>query len=137
MEGNIRAFNPIIQNDIHDRIRKITHSIAESSGATAEVNITKSYPVTFNDSMLTQKMVPTLERTAGEGMVFIAPQTTVSEDFAFYQEKVPGLFFFLNVKPAEGKPIPNHSPYFYVEEKSLIAGVRAISNLAVDFLTHK
>jgi amidohydrolase len=137
MEGTIRVFDPKIQNDIHDRIQKTARSIAESSGAIAEVTIGKACPVTFNDPNLTQQMVPTLERVAGKGKALIGTQTTGSEDFAFFQEKVPGLFFFLNVKPEGGKPTPNHSPYFYADEKALIIGIRAMSNLAVDFLESK
>jgi amidohydrolase len=137
MEGTIRVFDSKIQNDIHDRIRKTARSIAESSGAIAEVTIEKLYPVTFNDPNLTQQMVPTLERVAGKGKVLIGRQATASEDFAFFQEKVPGLFFFLNVKPEGGKPIPNHSPNFYVDENALIVGIRAMSNLAIDFLASK
>jgi amidohydrolase len=134
MEGNIRVFNPKIQLDIHDRIRKTASSIAESSGAKAEVNIEKYCPITFNDENLTQQMVPTLERVSGKEKVFIGPQLTGSEDFGFFLEKVPGLFFFLNVKPEGGKAIPNHSPNFYVDESILIDGIRAMANLAVDFL---
>jgi amidohydrolase len=137
MEGTIRVFDSKIQDDIHDRIRKTARSIAESSGAIAEVTIEKLYPVTFNDPNLTQQMVPTLERVAGKGKVLIARQATASEDFAFFQEKVPGLFFFLNVKPEVGKPIPNHSPNFYMDENALIVGIRAMSNLAIDFLASK
>jgi amidohydrolase len=137
MEGTIRVFDSKIQDDIHDRIRKTARSIAESSGAIAEVTIEKLYPVTFNDLNLTQEMVPTLERVAGKGKVLIGRQATASEDFAFFQEKVPGLFFFLNVKPEGGKPIPNHSPNFYVDENALIVGIRAMSNLAIDFLAGK
>ena len=119
MEGTIRVFDSKIQNDIHDRIRKTARSIAESSGAIAEVTIEKYGPVTFNDPNLTRQMVPTLERVAGKEKVFIGIQITGSEDFAFFQEKVPGLFFFLNAKPEGGKPTPNHSPNFYVDEKCL------------------
>ncbi len=137
MEGTIRVFDSKIQNDIHDRIRKTARSIAESSGAIAEVTIEKFCPVTFNDRNLTQQMVPTLERVAGKGKVLIGNQATGSEDFAFFQEKVPGLFFFLNVKPEGGKPTPNHSPNFYTDEKALIVGIRAMSNLAIDFLASK
>jgi amidohydrolase len=137
MEGTIRVFDSKIQNDIHDRIRKTARSLAESSGAVAEVTIEKFCPVTFNDRNLTEQMVPTLERVAGKGKALMGTQTTGSEDFAFFQEKVPGLFFFLNVKPEGGKPTPNHSPNFYVDEKAFIIGIRAISNLATDFLESK
>ena len=137
MEGTIRVFDSKIRNDIFDRIRKTARNIAESSGANAEVTIEKYGPVTLNDPNLTRQMGPTLERVAGKGKVFTGIQLTGSEDFAYFQEKVPGLFFFLNVKPAEGKPIPNHSPNFYVDENALIVGIRAMSNLAIDFLASK
>jgi len=57
-----------------------------------------------------------------------------AEDFSFYQEKVPGLFFFLGIIPPGGKIIPNHSPHFYIDESALVIGVQALSNLAVDYL---
>jgi len=64
-----------------------------------------------------------------------ANQVTGAEDFAFYQEKIPGLFFFLGITPPETKPVPKHSPYFLVDESALILGLRTMANLAVDFLT--
>jgi amidohydrolase len=137
MEGTIRVFDSKIQNDIHDRIRKTARNIAESSGANAEVTIEKYGPVTFNDPNLTRQMGPTLERVAGKGKVFTGIQLTGSEDFAYFQEKVPGLFFFLNAKPEAGKPTSNHSPNFYVDENALIIGIRAMANLVVDYLASK
>ncbi len=137
MEGTIRVFDSKIQANIHDRIRKTARSIAESSGAIAEVTIEKYCPVIFNNPNLTQQMVPTLERVAGKGKVLMRDQITASEDFSFFQEKVPGLFFHLNVKPEGGKPTASHSPSFYVDEKALITGIRAMSNLAIDFLASK
>ena len=135
LAGNIRVIDSTKQMEIHDRIRKTAVGIAESSGAKAEVDIIKYYPVTFNDYNLTPKMVPTLERVSGKGKVMIGPQMTGSEDFSFFQEKVPGLYFFLNVKPEGGKPVPNHSPNFYIDESVLINGIRLMANLAVDFLS--
>jgi amidohydrolase len=134
LDGTIRVFDSKQQMDIHNRIRRIALSIAESSGAEAEVAIKKYCPVTFNDYNLTQRMVPTLERISGKAKVIVGPQMTGSEDFSFFQEKVPGLYFFLNVKPEGGKPIPNHSPNFYTDESVLIDGIRLMANLAVDFL---
>ena len=91
-------------------------------------------PVTFNDPKLTAQMTPTLERVVGKAKIMTANQVTGAEDFAFYQEKIPGFFFFLGITPPGTKPIPNHSPYFLVDESALIVGVRAMANLAVDFL---
>ena len=123
MEGTIRAFDPKIRKDIHERIKKTATAIAESAGATAEVNVHLGVPVTYNDPKLTTQMTPTLERVVGQKKIMTSNQVTGGEDFAFYQEKIPGLFFFLGITPAGRKPVPNHSPYFLVDESALIVGV--------------
>jgi amidohydrolase len=137
MTGTIRGFDSKIQNEIHERIQKTAKMIAESAGATADVTIVPMVPVTYNDPNLTSQMLPTLERVAGNGKVSLVPATTGGEDFSYFSEKVPGLFFFLGITPAGGKWVPNHSPYFYVDEKALIVGIRALSNLTVDYMASK
>jgi amidohydrolase len=82
-------------------------------------------------------MAPTLKRVAGTDKVAIAKQTTTAEDFALFEQKVPGMFFFLGIVPKgqdASKAAPNHSPRFFVDEGALVPGIRAIANLAVDFL---
>jgi amidohydrolase len=83
-------------------------------------------------------MLPTLERVAGKEQVSIATPTTTAEDFALYQQKVPGMFFFLGVTPVDAdwtKAAPNHSPRFFADESALVPGVRLMANLAADFLS--
>jgi amidohydrolase len=136
MAGSIRALDSKIQNEIHERIRKTTQMIAESAGAKAEVTIDRLAPVTFNDPVLTAQMVPTLERVLGKGKLLLMAPQTGSEDFSYFQEKIPGLYFFLGITPEGGKVVPMHSPNLYVDEKALMIGVRAMSNLAVDYLAN-
>ena len=60
-----------------------------------------------------------------------------AEDFSFYQQKVPGLFFWLGTRPKDQTPeqaASNHSPLFYVDESGLGLGVRAMAHVAVDYL---
>ena len=140
MEGTIRAFNPLVQEDMHRRIHLTAESIAASAGATAVVDIQQQYPVTFNNPALTETMLPTLRRVAGADKVSIQPPVTAAEDFSFFAQKAPGLFVFLGstkpgVDPAKA-PI-NHSPLFEVDEGVLPLGVRVIANLAVDYLFQK
>ena len=134
MTGTVRTLDPKIRQEIHDRIQKMVKMIAESGGAKAEVNIRRGAPVTYNDPDLTRQMAPTLERVAGKGRLLIAQQSTGAEDFAFYQEKVPGVYFFIGITPQGGKPVPIHSPDFFVDEKALVNGIRAMANMAVDYL---
>jgi amidohydrolase len=82
-------------------------------------------------------MAPTLERVAGEGKASVIPPISGSEDFAFFAEQVPGLYFTLGVTPrgADMDTVPvNHSPRFYADEAALLVGVRALATLAADYL---
>ena len=137
MTGTIRTFDAGMREEIHKRVKRTVTSIAESAGARAEVEISEGLPVTYNDPALCDKMRPTLERVAGPGNVQTAMRVTGAEDFAFYQEKIPGMFFFLGARPKEiprEEAIPNHSPKFYIDENALPVGVRAMANLAADYL---
>jgi amidohydrolase len=133
--GTIRTFDDDVQNDIHARVKRIAEGVAAGAGATVDVKIFRGYPVTSNDPKLTAKMLPTLERVA-PGKVKESELITGAEDFTFFQRQAPGLFVFLGITPSEqvGKAPANHSPLFYVDEKALPTGVRALANLAVDFL---
>jgi amidohydrolase len=137
MVGTIRTFDPKMQDDIHERIRRTAKGIAESAGASAEVEIRRYAPVTFNDPALTARMDATLRRVAGGKALPDVNVTTTAEDFAVFQQKVPGLFFFLGVTPQGKDPATaaaNHSPRFFVDEDALVVGVRALANLAVDYM---
>ncbi len=93
--------------------------------------------MTSNHGGLVAQMLPTLKRVAGKDQVSLATPTTTAEDFALYQQKVPGMFFFLGVTPVDADPVtvaPNHSPRFFADEAALVPGVRLMANLAVDFL---
>jgi amidohydrolase len=137
LEGTIRTFDESMRSDIHQRVKRTAESIAASAGATATVNVYPYTPVTANDVALTERMAPTLKRVAGVDKVQIAKQTTTAEDFALYERKVPGMFFFLGITPKGqdvSKAAPNHSPRFYVDEAALVPGIRALANLAMDYL---
>ena len=137
MIGTIRTFDERMQQQVHRRVREISSHIAESAGATADVKFDILYPVTYNDPALTEKMLPTLENVAGKENVYITPAHTGAEDFSFYQQKVPGFFFFLGGMPKGKKSedaAPHHTPDFFIDESGLLLGVRALSRLTVDYL---
>ena len=137
MTGTIRSLDSKVQDMMHSRLKKVVSSIAESAGATAEIKITNQTLITYNDPLLTEKMVPTLEITAGKDNVSITPAVTGAEDFSYFQEKIPGLYIFLGSAP-KGKPIdetaPHHTPDFYIDESSFVLGMKALSNLTIDYM---
>ncbi len=137
MEVTIRTFDPNMREEILERVRNTAERVAEAAGAEAIVKFLPYAPVTFNDPELTTRMVPTLDWAAGESNLVVGSRVMASEDFSFFQEKIPGLYFSLGVnKPgvAPGEAAPNHSPYFYVNDDALIVGVRAMVGLAMDYL---
>ncbi len=140
LEGTIRAFDEGVRKQIQDRVRSIATNFAESAGATATVEYGLGYPVTRNDPALTERMVPTLRRVAGAGNVSVGPLTGTAEDFSYFQQQVPGLFFFLGVVPRgqdHTKAPSNHSPLFFADESALPVGVRVMTNLVLDYMHGK
>jgi amidohydrolase len=140
MTGTIRSFDEGMRQDVHARIRHIAESIAEANHAQAEVKVEKAVPVTVNDPVLTEKMIPTLKRIGGDGGSAVSRRVMVAEDFSYFQEKVPGLFYFVGITPKDqdmAAAPPNHSPRFFIDESGLLQGTRSLAALAVDFLSMK
>jgi len=134
MVGTIRSLDTDMRSEIHRRIRRTVENIAESAGATAEVTISGSLPVTYNDPELTNRMLPTLERITGKDNLVLSQIHTGGEDFAYYAEMIPALFIFIGVRPEGGNVIPLHSPRIVVDEDALVYGVRALANMTVDYM---
>ncbi|MEE4279761.1 MAG: amidohydrolase [Halieaceae bacterium] len=134
LEGTIRTFDEAMRDSIHERIRNTAQQIAASAGASADVKIEKGYPVTSNDSELYARMKPTLARVAGPGLIEPGP-ITGAEDFSYFANEVPGLFFGLGVGSDDPTLVhPNHSPRFYADERALPIGVTALTALTLDYL---
>ena len=137
MSGTIRTFDPDMRKEILSRVKRTAEGIASAAGATAELILDEGYPVTWNDPALTERMTPSLKRVAAATFNPNAQPTTTSEDFSYYGQKVPALYFFLGVAPKGADPATwaaNHSPKFSPDEAALVTGVRALASLAVDFL---
>jgi amidohydrolase len=139
MLGTIRALSKDDEKMLIERVKQVATKTAESAGATAEVitPVTTHYPVTFNDSALTEKMLPSLQKTAGADNVTLKAAVTGAEDFSFFQEKIPGLFFTLGGMPKGESPTKaasHHTPDFFIDESGLILGVNALTNLTLDYM---
>ncbi len=134
MQGTIRALNEEMRQHIFKRLETIVKSTAESNGAIAELTINKGYPITYNDPELTAQMLPTLERVAGKNNVKLINAITGAEDFSFFQEEVPGLYFFIGGLPKGGVAAGHHTPDFYIDEAGMKLGVRAMVNLVFDYI---
>ena len=136
--GTLRSFSKADEAMINERVRQIATKTAESAGATAEVTIPYSshYPVTYNDPKLVEKTLPSLQTAAGKDNVLYVPPVTVSEDFSFFQEKVPGFYFNLGGMPMGMDPQkapPHHSADFNIDEGAMLLGVKAFCHIVTDY----
>jgi amidohydrolase len=139
MIGTIRALDVPMQQQIHERLKKTVTSIAIGAGATAEVQIQEMTPVTYNHEKLTAHMLPALQRVAGANQVNLTKPVTIAEDYAYFQQKVPGLYLFLGGMPKGHDPAKapsHHTPDFFIDESGLKLGVKAMAALAIEYLNN-
>jgi amidohydrolase len=136
MGGTIRSLDPLVRKQTHEKMRRLVKSIAESAGATADIDIITQTLVNYNDPALTKKSVPSLVKAGGAGKVIETSWTTAAEDFSFYGEKAPTFFFSLGAmeKGKEASQVAgHHTPDFYLDESGFIVGVKAFCELVFDY----
>ena len=137
MIGTIRTLDEDMQNVIHERLHAMVPQIAAAYGGTATITINKSTALTYNNEALTKMMVPTLERAVGAANVHVIKAITGAEDFSYFQQQVPGLFFFLGgmdpaMNPADAPS--HHTPDFVIDESGFVLGVKTMTALTLDYL---
>lgn len=135
LTGTIRTFDPERRRSVHRRVRRIAGSVAEEAGTTVDVDIHRGYPVTRNDSGLTNTLAPALKHVA-DSLVTTDP-VMGAEDFSYFSREVPGLYVFVggmspDVDPADAPS--HHTPTFFIDERGLRYGVRTYAQAAAEYL---
>jgi amidohydrolase len=134
LAGTVRTFDPVVQDLIERRMREILDGITRSAGGSFELSYSRGYPVTVNDPELTARMTPTLERVARQGGFRVLPPTTGAEDFSYFAQQVPGLYFRLGTTTPGGESGGLHTPTFVADDASIPEGMRAMTALVLDYL---
>ena len=136
LEGTIRTFDNEVLSLIHKEMRTIATNIAEAHNveATVDFAIYGSYPVMVNDPDLVKNYSKSLIEATGGMFSSDILASTGAEDFAFFSNEVPGLYFWLGVNGKNVESAPgNHTPYFIVHDSALDAGVKSFINLVSDY----
>jgi len=137
MLGTIRTLDAHMRKTVLKRLEEIVHSISKANNAKAKITYMVSYPITYNDTDLYNKMLPTLKRVNGEENVNFMDAITGAEDFSFFQEKVPGMYFFIGGAKKGTDPnlaAPHHTPDFYVDDSAMVTGLKSMTSLTLDYL---
>lgn len=137
--GTVRSFDPGMRQQIFDELKSVSEHVAAANGATAETQIpdTQGNPVTVNNPALMARVLPSLQKVAGTDHVNEVPLVTGAEDFSYYANQVPGVFFFVGATPIgqDAATAPsNHSPLFFLDESALPLGTRALLQVSLDYL---
>ena len=133
--GTVRTLDPDMKALIERRMTEMTQDIAKAYGGEATITFQNNTTITYNDFDLVDQMLPTMERVAGKENVRLRKATTGGEDFSYFQEIIPGFYFFLGgMTPGNTKAFPHHTPDFKIDDKGLLLGVKTMTHLALDYL---
>jgi amidohydrolase len=135
MTGTVRSLSPTGPDVVKERMDKIIGGITSGYGATYTLEYVRGNPVTFNDPALTAASLPALEAVVGKANLLSPPAQMVAEDFAWYQKRIPGFYFFVGVANPDKKiTAMNHTEYFDIDEDAMRIGMRAMSGVVLDYL---
>ena len=137
--GTVRTLDPDMRAMIEKRMKEMSETIAKAYGGEATISFRNQTSITYNDPDLTDKMLPSLQKVAGRDKVQLMKATTGGEDFSYFQEVVPGIYFFLggmNPNNESKGAFPHHTPDFMIDESGMLLGVRAFTQLTLDYLNN-
>jgi len=137
MIGTIRTLDKEIKEVIRNRMTELVPKIAQAYGGEAEVIIQDGAPITYNDPDLTSQMIPSIERVLGKDNLEVVNAVTGAEDFSYFQQEIPGFYFFLGGTPKtlpETEAPSHHTPNFFIDDSALIYGVNVLTAMVKDYL---
>jgi amidohydrolase len=138
IEGTFRTMNEPWRAEAHKRITGLTRSIAEGLGGTCEIRIVKGYPVLTNNENLTRKAAEFSAQLLGNDNVVNLDLRMTSDDFAWFSQQIPGVFYRFGIMDPAGKfNSPVHSPTFMADENALKTAMSNLAWLALGFLGEK
>ncbi len=138
MIGTVRTLDPDMRTHIIKRMTEMAADIAKAYGGKATVTWQNNTAVTYNDPELTATMLPTLQKIAGTDQVQLMKASTGGEDFSFFQEVVPGFYYFLGgMTPGNTNAYPHHTPDFQIDDTGMKLGVQTLTQLSLDYLNMK
>ena len=134
--GTIRSLDYDMRDYIKKRIIELSQGIAESYGGNAIVEIDDGADITYNDPDMMNKMLPSIKKSAGSENVILSNAKTLAEDYAYYLNEIPGFLFELGAyNTNETREAPaHHTPDFFIDDNSMLLGVKVMTNVALDFL---
>jgi len=135
MEGTVRSLSPEGPATVKKKMDAILKGVTSSYDATYTLNYAEGAPVTYNDPALAAPATAALVAQIGRDKVTFPAPVMVAEDFAYYQKKIPGFYFFVGVaNPDKGITAMWHTEYYDMDEDALGVGMRAMTAVVFGYL---
>jgi amidohydrolase len=135
LSGTVRTFNPSLREEMPEKMRSLIVNVAAAMNTEADFIYRKDLPVGYNPADLTRWSHSSLKKIVGADGLVVPGLTMGGEDFAVYQESIPGLFLSLGVKnPHKDVTHLLHNPSFDADDESLLYGTGVLAQLAFDYL---
>jgi amidohydrolase len=135
LKGTIRSATESVRQYAHRRLREIVGAVAAAHKGFASVEIRRGEPCVVNDVQMVS-LIEAAARDAG-GLHTLVPATgwTMADDFGFYAEKKPSVYFRLGVRnPERGISFPLHHPKFILDESAMVLGLKVLTKAAMLYL---
>ena len=137
MIGTVRTLDHDMKALIIKRMTEMTKTIAIAYGGSATISFTNETAIVYNNHELVSKILPSLKKVAGENNVIQIKAETIGEDFSYFQEVIPGFYFYLGgMNPENKEAFPHHTPDFFIDESGLLLGVKALTQITFDYLNN-
>ena len=135
MTGTIRTLDSATRQRIHEGIEDIAMNICRAMGAKHRVLFDAGYPLLINDNSMAEMVKKAAVKIVGDKVIDIQKPRLGVEDFAYYLQRVPGVFWRLGSGSREGKTqYVAHSPYFDIEEDALCIGAAVHVQTVLEYL---
>ena len=134
LEGTVRTYGGEAQATVERRMREVLDGITQAMGGGYELAYEQTTPATVNDAALEPSVRRSLEAALGAGNVVTAEPVMGGEDFAYFANVLPAVYFNLGTREPGGKSGGLHTPDFRAADGAVEAGMRAMSRVLVDFL---
>ncbi|MBZ9676770.1 M20 family metallopeptidase [Mesorhizobium sp. ES1-1] len=136
LKGTIRSGSDATRERAWRRVREILAGVATTHGATVQVDIHKGEPGVVNDGEMAGLIVAAAGGCIGADNVLNTPGWTIADDFGYYSEKRPSVYFRLGIRNEDaGSVFPLHHPRFRVDEAALKIGAATLVSAATLFLS--
>ena len=135
IHGTCRNHDPAVRDMCEKRIESIATGIAEGMGASCTVNYIRGYSPVINNEEMYQLFKETAGELLGADHVHLIESASLGgEDFSFFAEQVPGIFFHLGCRFPDEKPAPAHNEKFKPNPDGFVDGQRVMITTALNYL---